>query len=86
MSETMMHMTTLLHKYLAPTGDSYDFLTREDRLDIAEVCDGYGELTKIALETLQLEYDWSHVRDLSDGALKNAYDVLTDILNERWGK
>lgn len=73
-------MTDLLHKYLYHSGSASGVLTEAEHDKAVAMCDGYGELTEAELQTKGLTWDWSHVRDSTEGALAKARTYVASLV------
>lgn len=75
-------MVKVLHQYVCAWGERRKELTGQGHMDVVTRCDGFGRMTAQQLRELGIEWDWSHVRDSSDEAIEEAYQVLMTILEE----
>lgn len=73
-----------LWAYVGHSGAHNRILTREQHGRVFECCDGYGKRTSAELYACHLDWDWSHVRDSSDAAINEAWEVLQDCLAEQF--
>jgi len=75
-------MVKVLHQYVCAWGEHHEELTDQGHMDVVTRCDGFGRMSAEQLQELGIEWDWSHVRDSSDEAIEEAYQVLMTILEE----
>lgn len=61
-------------------------LTPEDQWEIYCACDGFGKLSGKELKDINDGWDWSHVRDSSPEALKEACDMAKIKLIQIYNK
>lgn len=74
----------LLMALLHFAGTHNTLLTSSEHLQIMAKCDGYGELPAEQLVKDSLSWDWSHVRDSSEGAINRAASLAQKILRQRY--
>ena len=75
-------MVKVLHQYVCAWGECCKELIEQGHMDVVTRCDGFGKMDAQQLQDLGIEWDWSHVRDSSDEAIEEAYQVLMTILEE----
>lgn len=71
-----------LHKWMGPSqlGNGFD-LTDEQYRYVASYGDGFGSLTVEQMDELGVTYDWSHVRDSSDEAVRQMHMALGRVVS-----
>jgi hypothetical protein len=66
--------------YLYHGGSCRTLLSNEEHMEVYCLADGFG---RIGREALDMHYDWSHVRDSSDRAMREMAAKITEIVNGR---
>jgi len=73
----------LLVALLGPTGSCNLTLAPADKAAVRERCDGFGRMSWAEMEALGCEWDWSHVRDSSEGAIADAASLARRLVGGR---
>lgn len=67
---------TFIHSCLHHSGENYAKLTKQHQVAARRLADGFGK----GVTDPDLLWDWSHVRDSSDGALRDVAEYLARAL------
>lgn len=70
-----------LHKWIGPTGANNEDLTTNQARYVISHGDGFGRMTLEQLDELGCTYDWSHIRDSSDEAIRQMYLALGHVIS-----
>ena len=66
--------------YLHWNGSCRELLSADEHMEVYVLADGFGPIGRKALS---MHYDWSHVRDSSDEAMRRMAEAITNIVNGR---
>ena len=79
---TTNQMFKELHKWMAPGQHKNGCdLTDNQHRYVASHGDGFGKMTAEQLDSLGVTFDWSHVRDSSDEAIKAMHMALGHVVS-----
>lgn len=79
---TSNEMLKELAKWMSPSnyGNGSDLTDQQYRY-IAEYGDGFGRMTISEMDYLGVTFDWSHVRDSSDEAMRQMHMALGRVVS-----
>jgi len=78
-TKTQTDTATFLHKWLHFNSPVAARLSAEYHMTAFAMCDGYGKRSQANLMAAGLSWDWSHVRDSSEAALKETEQYLRSV-------
>jgi hypothetical protein len=59
----------LIVSFLHPSGENYNSLPLDLEKAVRRTADGFGQITGLCSNSIELLFDWSHIRDSSEKAI-----------------